>query len=303
MNPEDRLRALNDSDRWTVNAIQPRENPFGSTAPVRRGQSWRMIFAEIGVVVAVGAIIFGAIVLQSGSEDNLSNPVPLPDVTSSTPAPAPSPTVTPPVVTPTPPPVPPAAPVAEKVVVTTRALELQTNSGEVVESFLYNDDDWQAESQAMSAALSELFGEEPTVTEMYSQVYWGKYFEYQWGDGFLAYVRGDKVIGGDRVFELFITGSEVRGIPVETKDGFSIGTPIDDVTEFVEEEYGQTRITSPGEEGGFLTDRIYLTGERAKEEDKTLPEGIRSTDGVSVSWAKGDATITEIRAPGRNYGN
>jgi len=82
MNPEDRLRALKDSDRWTVNALEPRKNPFGETKPTGRRQSFRMIVAEVAIVAAVAGIVFGAIALQNqGAEEIATTPTPTPTQT------------------------------------------------------------------------------------------------------------------------------------------------------------------------------------------------------------------------------
>ena len=80
MTPEDRLRALKNSDRWTVNALEPRKNPFGESKPAGRRQSLRMIIAEVAVVAAVAGIVFGAIALTNS----------VPQEVATTPSPTPS---------------------------------------------------------------------------------------------------------------------------------------------------------------------------------------------------------------------
>ena len=77
MTPEDRLRALKNSDRWTVNALEPRKNPFGESKPAGRRQSLRMIIAEVAVVAAVAGIVFGAIALtNSAPKEVATTPTP-----------------------------------------------------------------------------------------------------------------------------------------------------------------------------------------------------------------------------------
>jgi len=79
MTPEDRLRALKNSDRWTVNALEPRKNPFGESKPAGRRQSLRMIIAEVAVVAAVAGIVFGAIALtNSAPKEVATTPTPTP---------------------------------------------------------------------------------------------------------------------------------------------------------------------------------------------------------------------------------
>lgn len=292
MTPEDRLRALNSSDRWTVNALAPRDNPFGSAAPARRRQSWKLIFAEIAVVAAVGAIIFGAITLQNRG-DNTSNPHPDPIVSSTTPTP--SPTVPPPVETPE----PPAAPVTEKIVLTLKRMELQSDSGEVVDRFRYSASDWRTEGEKAVAALDALFDKKPTVTHTEDPL-WGKFIEYDW-DGFVAFVHDSDEFGGDAAFQIRVTASEVNGIPIETPEGFSIGSSVTNVSDFAHEQYGQPRREKGGGSYSFM-DPVELEGAEGEAANETLPNGPKAMDGVRLSWLEGETTVTTIDAPARNYG-
>ena len=86
MTPEDRLRALKNSDRWTVNALEPRKNPFGESKPAGRRQSLRMIIAEVAVVAAVAGIVFGAIALTNRAPNEVATtPTPTPTISAGVP--------------------------------------------------------------------------------------------------------------------------------------------------------------------------------------------------------------------------
>jgi hypothetical protein len=170
----------------------------------------------------------------------------------------------------------------------------------VVETLPFSADDWERQASETTAALTEIFDEDPTVTEKYARTKWGKYFTYEW-DGFVAQVRGD-VYGGDWVFQVDVTASRVNGIAIETRDGFTVGTPVFEVGELVNDEYGQEPF-APGEDGYYLVERVELTGAQAEAEKELMGDDFVPVDGVAIDWEDGETTVTRIGAPAQNYGD
>ena len=300
MTPEERFRALQSPDRWTVNSIEPRTNPFGAVKPSRFGQSWRVVLAEVALVGAVAAGVFGVIAVQNRADEPLSNDPPVPVMTS--PAPTPEATLPPPVETPTPPPpAPPAAPVVKKIVVTTDGLQLLAKNGDVLDEFAYFADDWEQEGEDAIEALSDAFEQEPEVTPVESSPHFSAYFETDW-DGFIIFdIGGGPTLKNDMAFMADVTARTVNGVRIETGDGVRIGTPLHEVEALAFEQNGDEPLAG-NETGSYLLDRIELEGEAADAENEMMGDGFRAAYGTSIQVQEGDTEVSRILAPGRNFG-
>jgi len=288
MNPEDRLRALNDSDRWTVNAIQPRENPFGSVAPARRRQSWRMIFAEIGVVAVVGAVIFGAITIQNRTSPDISeNPTPVP---TSTPIPTPEVTQ-PPVPSNTPEPPPVNAPTVSKIVISSAGVELRSESEKVLNHFEYLEED----TDALVAALKDVLGNEPALSHDDGDSMAFPSEKFDWGGFIVADYEGD-ADSTRQAFQVEVWASEVNNVTIVTDDGVGIGTPVSRV-QTLSDALGDTQGFENQLEGVWYLDRIPANGTDEPTNSNELPVY------TTVISADNDSTVvTRILAPGRIFG-
>ena len=291
MTPEDRLRALNSSDRWTVNALAPRDNPFGSAAPARRRQSWKLIFAEIAVVAAVGAIIFGAITLQNRPTDNTSDD-PVPIVPTSTPTPE---ITLPPVPSNTPEPPPthaPAAPKVARIVVSSVGVELQSKDGDVVDEFIYLDED----AEKIIETMTDLLAVDPVVTRQDAVTHFLAFDHYEWGGFIVEDLEGGAAKPFVPDFRVKAWASEVNGITIVTASGVGIGTP-------------ESRIRTISQDLGlgaeYGDNDGYWVVETADVPDYELDgDGGKPAVYNTMVAVEGDATVvTRILAPGRNFGD
>ena len=290
MNPEDRLRALNDSERWTVNALTPRENPFGSATPVRRRQSWRLILAEIAVVAAVGAAIIGVIAVQNRSAPDISDK-PAPVMPTSTP----SPDVTAPPQpsnTPEPPPAnAPVEPAVSRIVISSSGVQLQAKSGDVLEEFGY----FESDADAMVDALNDLFDAKPAVTHVAGDDYTRPSDHLDWG-GLIIYDYEGEVSAIRQDFSIVAWASEVEGVSIVTADGVGIGTPVSRV-QTLEDEEGDDSFREDHEGYWYLDWVLYdETYEPSPgEETPVFATYVVAEDGSDV--------VTRVQAPSRNFGD
>ncbi len=166
----------------------------------------------------------------------------------------------------------------DRLVISAENIRLVMDDGTVGEDFTFFDP-----VTDVTTALTELLGQEPTVTTHGAEFV----ADYEW-DGLTLLTDGPGEAPIDAAFAVFVTAAEINGLSIETADGFRVGHPM-----------GPIEAAHPDESRRWMYEGV----ERLDTEvgSVSVVPGDERMFSVKITAHPSDGPITEFAAPMKNF--